>query len=57
MYARKSKKDRSEPVFFIGGELEIRTLEPCYRLHDFQQRHSHPEEPQSREELKLRAQN
>ena len=22
--------------FFTGGEGEIRTLEPCYRLHDFQ---------------------
>ena len=23
-------------VLFSGGEGEIRTLEPCYRLHDFQ---------------------
>ena len=23
-------------VLFSGGEEEIRTLEPCYRLHDFQ---------------------
>ena len=23
-------------VPFRGGESEIRTLEPCYRLHDFQ---------------------
>ena len=23
-------------AFFVGGEAEIRTLEPFYRLHDFQ---------------------
>ena len=26
----------SELRFMFGGEGEIRTLEPCYRLHDFQ---------------------
>ena len=31
-----TKKTGTRPVFFVGGESEIRTLEPCYRLHDFQ---------------------
>ena len=30
------KKDTKKVSFFTGGEGEIRTLEPCYRLHDFQ---------------------
>ena len=29
-------KARNYKAFCVGGEGEIRTLEPCYRLHDFQ---------------------
>ena len=35
-YSTSTKKTGMKPVFFVGGESEIRTLEPCYRLHDFQ---------------------
>ena len=34
--SQPTKKTGTRPVFFVGGEAEIRTLEPCYRLHDFQ---------------------
>ncbi len=30
------KKALAKASAFSGGEGEIRTLEPCYRLHDFQ---------------------
>ncbi len=30
------KKTGVEKAGFHGGEAEIRTLEPCYGLHDFQ---------------------
>ena len=31
-----NKKRHRVVSFFVGGEGEIRTLEPCYGLHDFQ---------------------
>ena len=30
------KKRQAQDLSFFGGGGEIRTLEPCYRLHDFQ---------------------
>ena len=30
------RKSNNFKAFRVGGEGEIRTLEPCYRLHDFQ---------------------
>ena len=30
------QKRTPKGVLFAGAESEIRTLEPCYRLHDFQ---------------------
>ena len=33
---RKAQLNLCSVGHFLGGESEIRTLEPCYRLHDFQ---------------------
>ena len=33
---RKDQNRISSILVSLGGESEIRTLEPCYRLHDFQ---------------------
>ena len=33
---KKIKTPQNIVVFLSGGESEIRTLEPFYRLHDFQ---------------------
>ena len=35
-FVRQQKEHRCCDALFVGGEGEIRTLEPCYRLHDFQ---------------------
>ena len=32
----KTKTELSSILISLGGEGEIRTLEPCYGLHDFQ---------------------
>ena len=32
----RNKKEHQTMLLFVGAESEIRTQEPCYRLHDFQ---------------------
>ena len=35
-FSAKTEDTTQGGVLCFGGEGEIRTLEPCYRLHDFQ---------------------